>query len=311
MIDFNDIAALAAQENDLTQEAVFAEREPLKAGNCLLRFREYIELGMHEGSAKFPKPKEKAKLVFEVVTKKHVEEDAEGKKIHRVIEVYINKGSTAKAGDRKIFNAMNASLGGGHKHIAEMLGKGFKAKITNSTPAKEGDRIYSNLDEGPQGAKTYTFTPPFQIDPDEGEFVLDTNGNRIPLTLPEMKGEAKLFLWEMAGLSDEQIKAMWESLYIEGEWEAKEADGDKPAKEARSKNVIQEKIMANLSWAGSRTEGLTQSFVELDELTNEPVEDEEPEVAAQDLSSLAGSAETTPKKEAEVIADIEDIPGLD
>ena len=302
MIDLNDIAALAAQENDLTQEAVFADREPLEAGNCLLRFREYIELGMHEGSSKFPKPKEKAKLVFEVVTKKHVEEDAEGKKIHRVIEVYINKGSTAKAGDRKIFNAMNASLGGGHKHIAEMLGKGFKAKITNSVPAKEGDRVYSNLDEGPQGAKTYTFSPPKLMD-DEGEYT-------TAIAIPEMKGEAKLFLWEMAGLSDDQIKAMWDSLYIEGEWEAKEADGDKPAKEARSKNVVQEKIMANLSWAGSRTEGLTQSFVELDDLTGEPVEDDEPEVAVQDLSSLAGSAETTPKKEVEVVADIEDIPGL-
>ena len=302
MIDYNDIAALAAQENDLTQEAVFAEREPLAAGNCLLRFREYIELGMHEGSAKFPKPKEKAKLVFEVVTKKHVEEDAEGKKIHRVIEVYINKGSTAKAGDRKIFNAMNASLGGGHKHIAEMLGKGFKAKITNSTPAKEGDRVYSNLDEGPQGAKTYTFSPPKLMD-DEGEYTTD-------IAIPEMKGEVKLFLWEMTGLSDEQIKDMWESLYIEGEWEAKEADGDKPAKEARSKNVIQEKIMANLSWAGSRTEGLTQSFVELDELTGDPVEDEEvAQEPAKELSDLASAAQSG-KEEKAPVADIEDIPGL-
>ena len=303
MIDFNNIAAVAAKTNDLTKESVFEDRKPLAEGNCLLRFREYIEFGMHEGSVKFPKPKEKAKLVFEVVSKKHVETSNEGQVIHRVIEIYINRGTTAKAGDRKIFHAMNASLGGGHKHLAEMLGKGFKAKITNSVPAKDGDRIYSNLDEGPQGAKTYTFSPPKLMD-DEGEYTTD-------IAIPEMKGEPKVFLWEMEGLSDEQILEMWESIYIEGEWGAKEATADAAAKPARSKNVVQDKIMANLAWAGSRTEGLTQSFVELDELTGEEVQPADlVENVPGTFAELSTLAEQAPKKQAAVAAVLEDIPGM-
>lgn len=299
MIDINNIAETAIKSNDLTQTAEFKEREPLVEGNVLLRLREYYELGMHPGSEKFPKPSLKGKVVFECLTKKHMELDSEGKSVPRTIEVYFNCGTTAKAGDRKLFTSMNVASGNIYKHFAEMIGKPFKATITNNKDEKSG-RTYSNLDVGARGATSYTFVPCMLAD-DEGELTK-------PIAVPELHGKPKLFLWEMEGLSDDQIKEMWDDIYIEGEWEAKEADGDKPAKPARSKNVIQEKIMANLAWEGSRTEGLTQSFVELDELTGDPVE-EEP-VQAESLASLADSAETTPKKTVEAVADIEDIPGL-
>lgn len=313
MININAIAQAAAVNADLTKTAEFAERKPLAEGACRLRLKEYIELGLHAGSEKFPKPKEKAKVVFEVVSKKHIETDNDGKPLHREITVYVNKGTSAKAGDRKLFNAMNASLGNIYTHFAEMIGKGFAAKITNSEPHATSGAVYSNLDEGPKDARTYTFTPPFKVDED-GEFELDDDGVKIGIPMPELRGEPRLFLWEMEALTDEQILEMWNSIYIEGEWEAKEAADGKAAKPARSKNVLQEKIMSGLSWEGSRTEGLTQTFVELDELTGEPVEeDEQPTKDTTTNPAVAGLADMVPEKvakEAAVVADIVEIPGL-
>mgnify|MGYP000507116085 CR=1 FL=1 len=153
MINIDAIAQTAAVNADLTKTAEFAERKPLAEGACRLRLKEYIELGLHAGSEKFPKPKEKAKVVFEVVSKKHIETDNDGKPLHREITVYVNKGTSAKAGDRKLFNAMNASLGNIYTHFAEMIGKGFAAKITNSEPNPTTGAVYSNLDEGPKDGK--------------------------------------------------------------------------------------------------------------------------------------------------------------
>jgi hypothetical protein len=313
MIDYKAIAQTAAVEADLTKVATFVERVPLVEGACRLRLREYIELGMHAGSAKFPKPKEKAKLVFEVVSKKHLEKDSEGKTMHREIVVFMNKGLSAKAGDKKIFNSMNTSLGSVYTHFAEMIGKGFAAKITNSVPAEVGGAVYSNLDEGPKDARTYTFVPPFKLDED-GEFELTEDGAKVDIPMPELRGTPRLFLWELDALTDAQVVEMWESLYIDGVWEAKEAADGKAAQPERSKNVLQDKIMSNLAWEGSRTEGLTQTFVELDELTGEPAEEEEPTKASTKLDELANMkpAATDPSDEpAKPVAEIVDIPGLE
>ncbi len=319
MIDINAIAQTAAVEADLTKVQEYAEREPLKEGPCRLRLKSYLELGMHAGSAKFPKPKEKFKVVFEVVSKKHLETDGEGKPVHREITIQGNKGTSAKAGDRKLFNAMNASVGNIYTHFAEMIGKGFAAKITNSKPEKAGDPVYSNLDEGPSDARVYTFTPPFKIDED-GEFELTEDGAKIPVPMPELRGKPQLFLWEMDALTDDQIKEMWDDIYIEGEWEARPAENGKDARPAKSKNILQEKIMSNMAWEGSRTEGLTQSFVELDELTGEAVVEEGPatevdpkslvENYAGDLQTLATMTPDAKADTVEPVAVIEDIPGL-
>lgn len=305
MIQINDIAAIAAEQNDLNKAKEFKEREPLVAGNVLLRLREYYELGLHPGSEKHPKPAMKGKAVFECVTKKHLEENAEGKQVPRTIEVYFNCGSTAKAGDRKLFSSMNVASGGVYKHFAEMIGKPFKATITNNVVKGENgkaDRTYSNLDAGPRGATAYTFVPAMLAD-DEGELT-------VPIQVPAMYGVGKLFLWEMEGLSDDQIKEMWEDIYIDGEWEAKEAEDGKPARPARSKNVLQQKLMDNLAWEGSRTQGLVEDFVEIDDLTGDAVEPEEEE-SKEGLENLAGLAAKEEVQEAETVADVPEIPGLD
>lgn len=309
MIDINAIAQTAAVEADLTKVQEFAERKPLAEGACRLRLKSYLELGMHKGSVSFPKPREKFKVVFEVVSKKHLETDGEGKPMHREIAVFGNKGTSAKAGDRKLFNAMNASVGNIYTHFAEMIGKGFAAKITNSVPAKAGDAVYSNLDEGPRDASVYTFTPPFKID-EEGDFELTEDGAKIDIVMPELRGQPQLFLWEMDALSDEQIVEMWNDLYIEGEWEAKEAADGKAARPAKSKNVLQEKIMSAVDWEGSRTEGLTQTFVELDELTGEEVVADEPVAADPKLAALSTMTPDAKADTVEPVADIVDIPGL-
>jgi hypothetical protein len=54
---------------------------------------------------------------------------------------------------------------------------------------------------------------------------------------------------------------MWNSIYIEGTRDVE----DKATKEVKkvSKNWIQEQIMKNLEWDNSKTQALTQEYVDL------------------------------------------------
>ena len=113
-----------------------------------------------------------------------------------------------------------------------MVGQGsWLADVTHNV---KGDKTYANLNN----ANGWSFRAPVISDP--------VAGTNTEVTIPEVHGNIKVFLYENDGISDELYKAMFDELYVEGEYEAR--DG----KPARSKNIIQERIMGSVKFSTSR-----------------------------------------------------------
>jgi hypothetical protein len=193
----------------------------------------------------------------------------DGKKEPNTITVRLNKGATSKSGYKKLFNVMNTACGGDCQHFVQMIGKAFIGEIYHNESG-EGDnkKTYANLDL--EGA--WSLKAPVQVDA--------LTNTTTPVPIAELHGEAKAFLWENPSISDEDVKAMWESIYIEGEREVEDAKTKE--KKMVSKNWIQETIMKNIEWEGSTTQALTQEHITLDDHVEEP--------AGTGLAALSGAA---------------------
>jgi len=264
-MDFSKLGTAAAESDDLTQNKSF-EREVPREGIALLRLREYVELGRHESKNPKYKPALKALLVFELSHPDHLVE-IDGAKAHGMITIRANKGATKKSGYKKLFNVMNKACGGGKQHFVQMIGQPFIADIYHVVSGEgEDQRTYANLDL--EGA--WSLRAPVQID-------ALTNAS-TPVPEPELENEPKVFLWENASVTDEDIVEMWDSIFIEGEREVEDAATKKM--KTISKNWMQEAIMTNMEWEGSVTQALTQEHISLDA----PKEDQ--------LGALAGAAST-------------------
>jgi hypothetical protein len=266
-MDFSKLGQAAAETEDMTVEQKF-ERELPRAGVALLRFVSYIELGRQEprkGSGY--KPALKVLLEFELNHPDHMVE-IDGNKVPQRISIRLNKGKTSKSGFRKLFNLMNKACGGTYTHFVQMLGKPFLGEIFHNS-SEDGKKTYANLDDN--GA--YSLKAPVQIDA--------LTNKQTPIPVAEVHGDLKAFLWENPSIEDEQIIEMWNSIYIEGTREV--VDEATKEKTEKSKNWIQETIMANLDWEGSTTQALTQEHISIDEelveeTTSTPVTAEEDEV---------------------------------
>lgn len=247
-LDLSKLGALAAQAEDLTVNKVY-ERELPKAGVAFFVLKDYIELGRHASTNPSHKPSHKAVLIFELNHPKHMIETENGKKPQEFM-IRVGKGSTAKSGYRKLFAAMNAAYSNKYNHFIQMIGLPFLGEIYHNEVG-EGDKKQTYVNADFNGA--WSFKAPVQIDAVTEEVK--------PLTIDPLKGTPRVFLWEPTGIDDDTIKAMWESIYIDGYREVE----DKATKEITkvSKNWIQETIVKNLEWDGSQTQALTQEFVEL------------------------------------------------
>lgn len=274
-LDFSKLGSVAAQSEDMTQNKSF-EREIPRAGVALLRLREYIETGRHESANPAYKPALKCMLTFELNHPDHLIE-INGKKVPAIITIRMNKGATSKSGFKKLFNVMNVACGGGKNHFVEMIGSPFLGEIFHNISG-EGEKktTYANLDFD----KAWSLKAPVQVDA--------MTNTQTPIPIVELDGTPRAFLWENESLSDEDVTAMWESIYIDGEREVE----DKKTKEKKmvSKNWIQELIMKNTEWEGSTTQALTQEHITLEE-HDAP------------LDALAGSASKEPESS--------EIPSLD
>lgn len=243
-MDYSAIGQAAATSEDLTVERKSTREMPVQ-GVALLRLVDYIETGRHEAKNPQHKPSLKVLLTFELSHPRHMIE-IDGVKVPQRITVRVNKTFSDKGKYMPLFKALNRALGGGYKHIAQMINKPLMGEIYHSE--YEGSK-YANLDiDGAWSFKKAVM-----------EDVLA--GTSVPVPVPELSGVPKVFLWETEGLTDDQIKAMWESIHIEGT-----RQNDKGVEV--SKNWIQETIMANIEWEGSVTQALTQEFVSLDDEGN-------------------------------------------
>lgn len=255
-MDFSQIGINAAQEDDLTVDKKIVRELP-REGIAMIRYVGYIETGKHIPSNPSYNAALKCIHIIELHHPDHMVELEDGTRFPQKMYIHLNKGTTAKSGYRKLFNVMNKACDNKFKHFVQMLGAGFLGEIYHN--AGEKDKKYANLHLN--GA--WSFRKPVMVD------VLTNKATPVPI--PEPSSDLLGFLWENDAVSDEDVVAMWNSLYIEGERDDKS-----------SKNWIQETIMENIEWEGSRTQALTQEFVQLEETED------------KSLSDLAGMAESSP-----------------
>ena len=268
MIDLSQISALAAEGEDQANMKAGGgfERPTPEAGIAMVRLLEYIEYGYAEPKKEGWKSAIEVRLRFELHTPNHLitYQNAEGKDVTvpSTIDVYLSKGGPGSLYG-KLFTSLNYS--GKFNHFAQMVGAG--AWLADVTHKKSGDKTYANLNN----ASGWTFRAPVVADP--------VAGTTTEVTIPEIHGAPKMFLYENDAIPDSTYKEMWDDLYVDGEYEAR--DG-KPAK---SKNIIQERIMASLKFPESRLarivagEGVPASLDDLP-TAGDKVADVDPLVAA-------------------------------
>jgi hypothetical protein len=240
-MDYSAIGQAVATSEDLTVERK-TTREVPREGVALLRLVDYIETGRHEAKNPMHKPSLKVLLTFELSHPDHMIE-MDGKKVPAKITVRVNKTYSDKGKYMPLFKALDRALGGGFKHIVQMIGKPMLGHIYHNE--WEGKK-FANLDiDG-----SWSFKPATMDDP--------LSGTSTPIPVPELHGTPKVFLWEAEGMTDEQVTGMWDSIFIEG------TRTNEKGTEV-SKNWIQETIMENIEWEGSTVQALTQEFVSLDD----------------------------------------------
>jgi len=128
--------------NQITDKQVVAggiKRKRARAGACMLRFRDYIELGVEAPKTEGWKPSRKVRLTFELLHPDHMitgtSADGTPFSFPDTVHVYTQVGGpTSRFG--KLFNKMNYR--GDKVHFAQMVGEGFFGTLHHN-----GD--YNNL----------------------------------------------------------------------------------------------------------------------------------------------------------------------
>jgi hypothetical protein len=235
-IDYNAIAEAAAEGEDqskMKEGGGGFDRPVPAAGNCTVRLQQYIEIGKQPSNNPQYKASEYVMFRFEVNSPKHMLTLDDGTKIPNQITLRLPKGGkTSKYG--RLFTALNYK--GQFRHFAQMVGKGaWLAEITHNVvkPGTPEEKTYANLDKN----KAWTFGPPVFENPATGDV------QTVPV--PELNGEPQVFLFENAGLGDDQYQALWNDLFIDGEH-------DSGPKKGESKNWIQDLIVGSMTFDTSR-----------------------------------------------------------
>ena len=256
-LDLNAIsqAAVESENTSVDSSGNFTKPIPL-AGTTLGRIREYVELGQfapdEKGQALGYSNAQKGYLIIELLHKRHQYEVGD-KKVPHEVKVFFNKGVKATSNYKKLFKGLNAATGGTAKTFVDLINKPFRAKVVlKEVGTGESKKTYANLEN---------YDTP-ERENDEGEMV--------PVQVPELNGKIRLFLWENTTVSDDMVKAMWDTIYQEGTY-VKNAGKENESEE--SLNFDQNRIMTNLQWEGSRTQQLVaDDGIDLDDAPEVPEE---------------------------------------
>lgn len=233
-LTFEQLMALANQAaqvgEDMTEAVVGGSAKPLPIGNFFGRLVQVVELGQHPQkdfkTKAFKGNAAEISLAFALWGTGKNATTGEPEIIHnedgspRILPLYdmtMSRNDGSKA--FKLFQKLNWR--GDKVNFAQLLNVAFILPITLQDKSKtDKTQVVRPYLEG--------ILPP--LDPI----------SQAPYNVPEFPTEQlKLFLWDFPN------KAMWDSLYIEGEWAAKEG------KPAESKNKLQNKIMAAVNFQGS------------------------------------------------------------
>lgn len=234
---FNPLAAVAAAVGTMPNQAEASkgggEYVPPAEGLARARLVGYLEVGAHESTFDgITKLSNDVQLVFELSGPNHEPKTVgNGDKVPHRMTIFTSAAAggysrslNEKANLFKLFTRMNWE--GKATHMAQLLGQPFLVKVVHTT-GKDG-KVRASLKEVGGG---FTVMPPKYQDPMTGVTI------DVPVAPPT--SALRLFLWDHAS------KAMWDSLFIDGEYEASEG------RPARSKNVLQDKIKAAKNFGGS------------------------------------------------------------
>lgn len=267
---FDIKSAIAAAKNkspDMNKGETGGGYEKPAVGFTRCRFVGYFELGKKETTYKGQKKVvESGQLVFELSGPKHPARETDNGKIPHRVTMNVNISLNEKANFFKLFKTLNWE--GKASHIAELLGQDYVGEIEWNETEYEGNKFtFVNL---------VNLRKPFATNPESGdEYRIAVDQPLTPL---------KLFLWDFA------TPEMWDAIYIEGEYEEKKDDKGKVTSPARSKNVIQEKIMAALNWRASPVYDYATGKVSKQDSAALDAEMGEAESAAPSADPLAGIA---------------------
>lgn len=227
------IAAAAAKGPDMTvaQKGGGGDYQPPAEGTCRLRLIGYVELGKHEEDFQgVKKVKEKVDLIFEISGPKWPKQ--ENGELAR-ITIHESLSLNEKANFFKLFTAMNYDKTA--RHFAQLVGKEFIGVISHKPTKRNPEKKYATLRDPNSGA--YTVRSPIYMDP--------VSGQEVRLSADPQVSPTRLFLWDFAD------KAMFDSLFIDGEYEERKDEKTGEVIPGRSKNVFQNTIRAALNWRGS------------------------------------------------------------
>jgi len=211
------------------------EYVPPAAGPCQLRLIGYIESGLQAGEFDGkPKNSYEVQLIWELSGPNHQPKVLDdGTKLPHRMTMYLNASQMGyhaalneKSALYKLFRRLNYD--GSATHFAQLVGKGFLGTVIHKAGRDGKVRAYL---KGPDGI---TVQPP--------RFVNPIDGTTVEVNVAPAISPLRVFLWNAQG---DALKAMWTSLFIEGEYPASE---DKPAK---SKNVLQNRIKEALNFKDS------------------------------------------------------------
>ncbi|CAH0444315.1 hypothetical protein LMG10661_00794 [Ralstonia syzygii subsp. syzygii] len=252
------VAAAAEKSADMNvaQKGGGGEYVPPAEGFTRLRFVAYVELGKTETEYQGQKKVvDEVQLVFELSGPRHEPKVLEnGEKIPHRMTITVTKSLNEKAQFYKLFKMMNYK--GTAKIMAQLLGEDFTGKVYHKKFKRKDNTegIAAQLKNPDTGV--FDIRPPFVEDAETGE---SKRVNVAPAITP-----LKLFLWEMPS------KAMWASIFIEGQYEERKNDKGEVIAAARSKNKWQERIKAALNFKGSPIANLLEGAIEVG--TDDPKE---------------------------------------
>lgn len=216
-------AAAAAQTSVDMNEAVSGGGGRLiPAGAYVGRLCEYIDLGMqpqeYQGKAKDPAPNIRLGVALFYTNPEKPSEP--DPYVLRSSDMSISRNE--KAGTFKAFAALNYKRDPNVKHFAQFLGQPFIFHV-EVKKAKTSGREYNSIAWDKTGPAVDAVS-------------------RQPYAVPEVPDELyRVFLW------DSPTKEDWDALHIEGQ-----------NQEGKSKNFIQETILAALDYQGSQLQLLLE-----------------------------------------------------
>lgn len=286
-MDQSMIAALTAKaaktkdHSDTSAGGDFEYQVP-DAGQTLVRFVDYIEIGMQPQrpfQGKEKPPAREVWLGFELVANKHIRTGNEDQKWLPKIMVKVTEKTGEKATFFKLFNKMRYGRDG-FSHMSQFLGEHFKATVVHNKVKKEGkETVYANL-RTPEGE--WTLAAPLRItDEIEGT----SEPIQVPAELLALEGEMRLFLWDMPN------QQCWDAIFIDGESTYK---NDKGEEVTVSRNRFQNSCLKAVDYEGSALHAMLGGVEDLPTEEPEDVPTTEQDTPAEEPDTAAPSESEKP-----------------